>query len=107
MKAKLLRLDSAIKNLTITTGNMTILNNNKQRQMKRIARMLSIFQTNLHELLKVLKTDRCIGNPCLNGGQCFNTYIGYHCLCPDTWTVCDYFLFFNLFYLYNFFFLKN
>uniref|UniRef100_A0A0K0E2R5 Cubilin n=1 Tax=Strongyloides stercoralis TaxID=6248 RepID=A0A0K0E2R5_STRER len=86
MKVKLLRLDSAIKNLTITTGNITISNNNKQKQMKRIARMLSIFQTNLHELLKVLKTDRCIGNPCLNGGQCFNTYIGYHCLCPDTWT---------------------
>uniref|UniRef100_A0A0K0FAF1 Probable cubilin (inferred by orthology to a C. elegans protein) n=1 Tax=Strongyloides venezuelensis TaxID=75913 RepID=A0A0K0FAF1_STRVS len=86
IKTKMLRLDGAIKNLTITTGNISLSNNNKQRQMKRIARMLSVFQTNLHELLKVLKTDRCTGNPCLNGGQCFNTYIGYHCLCSDTWT---------------------
>uniref|UniRef100_A0A0N5A6L6 Cubilin n=1 Tax=Parastrongyloides trichosuri TaxID=131310 RepID=A0A0N5A6L6_PARTI len=86
VKTKLLRLEGAIKNLTTTTNNITISNNNKHKQMRKLSKMLSILQANLHELLQVLKTDKCINKPCKNGGRCFNTYIGYHCLCPDTWT---------------------
>ena len=32
--------------------------------------------------------DRCVGQPCKNGGTCVNSLTGYRCLCKPTYYGC-------------------
>lgn len=54
--------------------------------MTNINRRIRTLETKVNKILERLNSDNCSSNPCKNGGTCMNTFWGYICKCPDTWT---------------------
>lgn len=74
---RLTTLEQRIGNGTVSVSNTTLI-----RFHRRIIRL----ESDLYQLFVRLNADNCSSNPCQNGGVCFNTFGGYVCRCPDTWT---------------------
>lgn len=70
-------LEHRIMNETRATSNTTW-----SRYHRRVVRL----ENDINQLLLRLNADNCSSNPCQNGGICFNTFGGYVCRCPNTWT---------------------
>lgn len=58
----------------VTDVNVTAIN-------RRIRRL----EIQFNQLIQRLNADNCSSNPCMNGGQCLNTFGGYICKCTESW----------------------
>lgn len=71
------RLNALERRMGNGRSNFTL--NNFNRRIRQL-------ETKINKLTTRLNTNNCTSNPCLNGGMCTNTFGGYACQCPETWT---------------------
>lgn len=71
-----------LASLEHTIMNETTSNTTWSRYHRRVHRL----ENDINQLILRLNADNCSSNPCQHGGVCFNTFGGYVCRCPDSWT---------------------
>lgn len=60
-----------------------MMNQRKNKNSSRIKKLLSSLSENVVKIVKMIQTDDCLNQPCLNGGTCFDLVAKYQCLCPN------------------------
>ncbi|XP_041372182.1 cubilin-like [Gigantopelta aegis] len=73
LSSRLTTVENRITSLTSSTSN------NLVSRVRALEQKVSRLET-------LLTTNECQSNPCLNGGTCLDTFNGFICRCPNTWT---------------------